>query len=60
MSRVVIYSPDGTRRSAHKDTHPARGDVIVVKRSTWSVAGEFFGGLIRLGTVVVSIIVLTR
>lgn len=60
MSRIVIFSRDGTQRSADRNSRPSRGDIIIVKRSMWSLAGEFFGGIIRIGTVVVSIIVLTR
>ncbi|MCK4236053.1 MAG: SLBB domain-containing protein, partial [Candidatus Krumholzibacteria bacterium] len=59
VSRVVIYSPDGTSRNVGKDTRPNRGDVIIVKRSKRKILGEFFSGLVRLGTVVISIIVLT-
>jgi protein involved in polysaccharide export with SLBB domain len=60
VNRVVIFSRDGTQRNADRNSRPSRGDIIIVKRSMWSLAGEFFGGLIRIGTVVVSIIVLTR
>ncbi len=60
MSRVVIFSSDGTQRSASKESRPSRGDIIIVKRSVWSLGGELFSGIIRLGTVVVSIIVLTQ
>lgn len=60
VNRVVLYAPDGSSRGVSRDARPGRGDVIIVKRSTYSIAGEFFSGLIRLGTVVVSIIVLTK
>jgi protein involved in polysaccharide export with SLBB domain len=60
LSRVVIYSSNGTHRSASRDSRPSRGDIIIVKRSIWSLGGELFGGLIRIGTVVVSIYVLTK
>jgi len=60
MNSVVIYSPDGKSRGAHRDVHPSRGDVIIVKRSHYRILGDLLGGVIRLGTVVISIIVLTR
>lgn len=60
MNSVVIYSPDGKARGAHRDMHPSRGDVIIVKRSHYRILGDLLGGVIRLGTVVISIIVLTR
>jgi len=60
MNSVVIYSPDGKARGAHRDMHPSRGDVIIVKRSHYRLIGDVLGGVIRLGTVVISIIVLTR
>lgn len=60
VNRVVIFSPDGSSRRAKGDSYPSRGDVIIVKRSKLKIFGEFFGGLIRLGTVVISIIVLTK
>jgi len=60
IDRVVIYSPDGSMRSADKNTRPNRGDVIIVKKSSTRLIAEFFGGVIRLGTVVISIIVLSQ
>jgi hypothetical protein len=60
VDRVVIYSPDGSSRKAGKDAVPNRGDVIIVKKSKTKLFGEFFSGLIRLGTVVITIIVLTK
>lgn len=60
INRIVIYAPDGSVRTAAGRSYPNRGDVIIVKRSKSTIFGEFFGGLIRLGTVVISIIVLTR
>ena len=60
INRVVIISPDGSLRKGGQNDYPGRGDVIIVKRSRSRILGEFFSGLIRLGTVVVSIIVLTK
>ncbi len=60
LDRVVIYSTDGSMRSADKNTRPNRGDVIIVKKSGTRLIAEFFSGVIRLGTVVISIIVLSQ
>jgi len=60
IDRIVIYAPDGSVRTANGRSYPNRGDVIIVKRSKSKIFGEFFGGLIRLGTVVISILVLTN
>jgi polysaccharide export outer membrane protein len=60
IDRVVLYSPGGKARRVDRGMHPARGDVIIVKRSAYSIVGEVAGGIIRLGTVVISIIVLTK
>lgn len=60
INRVVIYSSDGKARKARRDEKPGRGDAIIVKRSRYRILGEIFSGIIRLGTVVVTIIVLTK
>jgi hypothetical protein len=60
IGRIVIYSTDGSIRGVAKDARPNRGDVIIVKKSRVRLVGEFFNGVIRLGTVVISIIILTR
>ena len=60
MSRVDIYSPDGVRRKASSDSRPNRGDVIVVKRSKSRIFGTLVSGIVQLGTVVITIIVLTQ
>lgn len=60
INRVEIISPDGSSRKCGQSDYPGPGDVVIVKRSRTRLIGEFFSGVIRLGTVVVSIIVLTR
>jgi protein involved in polysaccharide export with SLBB domain len=60
VDRVLIISPDGTVRKGGMDDHPGRGDLIIVKRSRYSILGELFSGLIRLSTIVVSILILTQ
>ncbi|HMA77255.1 MAG TPA: SLBB domain-containing protein [Candidatus Krumholzibacteriaceae bacterium] len=60
MNRIEIYSTDGSVRESSKDARPNRGDVIIVRKSKKRLLGEFVDGVIRLGTVVISVIVLTR
>ena len=60
MGSIVIYSADGKSRQGNSEMHPARGDVIIVKRSPYRMFAEFLGGVVRLGTVVITIIALTR
>lgn len=60
VDRVVIYSPDGVSRKGDGEARPNRGDVIIVKRSKAKIFGSVFSNLITMGTVVISIIVLTK
>ncbi len=60
MDRVVIYSPDGFFRKADGQIRPNRGDVIIVKKSKSTLFGNFFSNLVTMGTVVISILVLTE
>jgi protein involved in polysaccharide export with SLBB domain len=60
MSRIDIYSPDGVKRAASADSRPNRGDVIVVKRSRSQILGSVVSGIVQLGTVVITIIVLSQ
>jgi len=60
VDRVAIYSPDGHLRAADRNVHPGRGDVIIVKRSTYKILGDFFGGVLRIGTLIVSILILNK
>ncbi|MGD1047459.1 MAG: SLBB domain-containing protein [Candidatus Krumholzibacteriaceae bacterium] len=60
VDRVVIYSPDGHERGVGRDAHPDRGDVVIVKKSAYKVFGDFFSGVIRIGTIVVSILILNK
>ncbi|MBU8920366.1 MAG: SLBB domain-containing protein [Bacteroidales bacterium] len=60
INRVVIYSPDGHERKGDGQTRPNRGDVIIVKRSKSRVFGSIFSSFVTMGTVILSIIVLTK
>jgi protein involved in polysaccharide export with SLBB domain len=60
MNRIDIYSPDGVKRKASSDSRPNRGDVIVVKRSKSRIFGTLVSGVVQLGTLVITIIVLSQ
>ncbi|MBN2184060.1 MAG: SLBB domain-containing protein [Candidatus Krumholzibacteriota bacterium] len=60
MDRIVIYSPDGRSRKGDRNMRPNRGDVIIVKRSKGNIFGGFFTLFVNVGTVVITMIVLTR
>jgi len=60
VDRVAIYSPDGRVRAVDRNGHPGRGDVIIVKKSTYKILGDFFGGVVRIGTLIVSILILNK
>jgi len=60
MSRIKIYSPDGSVIDADRETYPTRGDVIIVQKSRTRVIGDFFGGVLNMAAIVVSILVLTK
>lgn len=60
IDRVVIYGPAGEKRSVGREDPVNRGDVIIVKRSRSRIFADVFKGIVTLGTVVISIIVLTE
>ncbi len=60
VDRIVVYSPDGRSRRGDRNMRPNRGDVIIVKRSKANIFGGFFNLFVSVGTVVVSLVVLTR
>ena len=60
MSRVEIFSPDGTKRNGSAESRPNRGDVIIVKRSKSRIFGTLVSGFIQVGTLVITIIVLSQ
>lgn len=60
VNRVVIYSPDGSSRPGHRDSRLNRGDVVIVKKSGFKIFGSLFDGILRIGTVVVSILILNK
>ena len=60
VDRVIIYGADGGQRPAGRDDEVNRGDVIIVKRSRSRLFADLFKGIVTLGTVVISIVVLTK
>lgn len=60
VDRVVVYSPDGRAHGVDRNAHPDGGDVIIVKKSAYKIFGDFFSGVIRIGTIVVSILILNK
>jgi hypothetical protein len=60
VDRVVVYSPDGRAHGVDRNAHPGGGDVIIVKKSAYKIFGDFFSGVIRVGTIVVSILILNK
>lgn len=60
IDRVIIISINGISRSGNRDSIPNSGDVLIVKRSKTSIFADIFGGLIGLGTLVISIVALTN
>ncbi|MDD3643364.1 MAG: SLBB domain-containing protein [Candidatus Krumholzibacteria bacterium] len=59
IDRVIIISTSGVSRSGNRDAVPNSGDVLIVKRSKTRIFSDIFGGLIGLGTLIISIIALT-
>ena len=60
VDRVVVYSSDGSAHGVDRNAHPDGGDVIIVKKSAYKIFGDFFSGVIRIGTIVVSILILNK
>jgi protein involved in polysaccharide export with SLBB domain len=60
MNRIEIYSADGTKRKGSPKSRPNRGDVIIVKRSRSKILGQLVSGLAQIGTIVITIIVLSE
>lgn len=60
IDRIIIISTNGVSRSGSRDSIPNSGDVLIVKRSKTRIFGDIFGGLIGLGTLILSIIALSN
>jgi protein involved in polysaccharide export with SLBB domain len=60
IDRVMVISKDGTTVQTDRNYYPNSGDVIIVKRSKARIFADIFGGLIGVGTLVISIIALSQ
>jgi len=60
IDRVTVISRDGTSIDTNSRYHPNSGDVIIVKRSKTRIFADIFSGLIGVGTLVISIVALSR
>jgi protein involved in polysaccharide export with SLBB domain len=60
VERVLVYSVDGSRRRAESDERLNRGDVIVVQKSGYAIFGDLFDGMLKIGALVVSILILSE
>ncbi|MCK4549264.1 MAG: SLBB domain-containing protein, partial [Candidatus Krumholzibacteria bacterium] len=60
INRVVIIAKDGTSIKTDSSYHPNSGDVIIIKRSKTRIFADIFSGLIGVGTLIISIVALSR
>jgi len=60
IDRVVVISNDGTSVTTDSKYHPNSGDVIIIKRSKTRIFADVFSGLIGVGTLIISIVALSR
>jgi protein involved in polysaccharide export with SLBB domain len=60
IDRVMIISKNGSSIKADSSYRPNSGDVIIIKRSKTKIFSDIFSGLIGVGTLVISIVALSR
>ena len=60
IDRVVVISRDGSSINTDSSYYPNSGDVIIIKRSKTRIFADIFTGLIGVGTLVISIVALSR
>ncbi len=60
IDRVIVISKDGTSIGTDSTYRPNSGDVIIIKRSKTRIFADIFTGLIGVGTLVISIVALSR
>ena len=60
IDRVTVISNDGTSLDTDSRYRPNSGDVVIVKRSKTRIFADIFAGLIGVGTLVISIVALSR
>jgi protein involved in polysaccharide export with SLBB domain len=60
IDRVIVITKNGTSIGTDSSYRPNTGDVIIIKRSKTRIFSEIFSGLIGVGTLVISIVALSR
>ena len=60
IDRVTVISKNGRSINTGRHYMPNSGDVIIIKRSKTRIFADIFGGLIGVGTLVISIIALSQ
>ncbi len=60
VRRVIVFSADGSSRRADADERLNRGDVIVVQKSGYAIFRDLFDGMLKVGALVVSILILSE
>jgi protein involved in polysaccharide export with SLBB domain len=60
IDRIIVISKDGRSFKTDRNYYPNSGDVIIVKRSKTRIFADIFGGLIGVGTLIISIVALTN
>jgi hypothetical protein len=60
IDRVIVITKNGTSIGTDSSYRPNTGDVIIIKRSKTKIFSDLFSGLIGVGTLVISIVALSR
>jgi protein involved in polysaccharide export with SLBB domain len=60
IDRVIVISKNGESITTDSHYHPNSGDVIIIKRSKTRIFADIFTGLIGVGTLIISIVALSR
>ena len=60
IDRVIVISKNGESITTDSSYHPNSGDVIIIKRSKTRIFADIFAGLIGVGTLIISIVALSR
>lgn len=60
IDRIMVISKDGAAIQTGRDYYPNSGDVIIVKRNKTKIFNDIFGGLLGVGTLIISIVALTK
>ncbi len=60
IDRIMVISRDGSTKNTNSSYYPNSGDVIIVKRSKTRIFADIFSGLLGVGTLILSIVAITR